>query len=70
MSSMFIGCTACNTLLILTTDKDGPKRALAAGWRSVEGGWQCPRHTDSPLPSETVAASPTPEPSPATVGSD
>lgn len=65
MSSTFIGCTACNTLLILTTDTDNPKRAVAAGWRSVEGGWQCPRHTALPLSGETEE-----EPAPATVLSD
>jgi len=69
MSSTFIGCTACNTLLILTTDTDGPKGAVAAGWRSAESGWQCPRHTPPPLPGETEGDLQTPEAPPAPVGS-
>jgi hypothetical protein len=70
MSSTFIGCTACNTLLILTTDTDGPKRALAAGWRSVEAGWECPRHTPLPVPTEGENEPQAAETSPVTVGSD
>lgn len=44
MPTMFIGCRACNTLLVLSTDRDSFERARAAGWQSTADGWECPKH--------------------------